>query len=138
LVWATVAAGVLATVPAPVRPALWWPALAGLVVLLARSAFPSTSPARKRDGSGQWKPLAAALLLPLLAALALLAPADVAGQAKVYTVYILGPAAGPPEQQKVLAPAALLEQLQKLCQPPAPKVPDAILVSAEYQGQVKD
>jgi hypothetical protein len=129
LIWMALAGACLAIVPLSLRDLVGWPVLIGLVVTLGNFfiRMPVRTAARRAS-------LSVAVLLMLLAGIALLAPAVAVGQGKAFTVFITGPV----DKQQALVPTALLQKLQQLSEPEVARLPDAVVVSANYQGNIKE
>lgn len=156
LAWLATAGLALLWLPLALQPLAWWPLLAVVGVgggwylgsALRRVQRKSESGSgkqntgsRPRPGSSMHRKTASglgpaiALGLALLPAALSLAAGPAPGPEPT-TVYIVPGPSSDPEKQTVLAPPALLKQLQALAQrgTPVPRAP--VLVDADYKGEV--
>jgi hypothetical protein len=154
LAWLSGAGLALLWLPTSLQALAWWPLLAGFVVaagwylraaVRARPGGPSTLTSRTSSGSGRRTPSSLVtgsasilFLAALTAAWGLLPTASFrAAPPEPVTVFLVPGPADAPEEQSVLVPPDLLGQLQALAQRGSPALRGAVLVSAEYRGEVK-
>ncbi|MBL8797835.1 MAG: hypothetical protein JNM56_28315 [Planctomycetia bacterium] len=128
LLWLLLTGAALLWFPAALRPMAWPAAFAGLAVALL---WEVRSP-RLLPSAGAPRAAAAALLV-MLAVAGL--PAQVAAPT-VSTVYLV-PESGGAGKQQVLAPPALLDQLQTLARRGPAGQRGAALLRADYEGQAE-
>jgi hypothetical protein len=157
LLWLAGAGLAVCWLPASLQALAWWPLMAGLLLAVgwylratfARRTPPAAPSDRVVSGSGRrpassWGAAAARLLLlALLAAGLALPPGGTwpsparSATPEPVTVFLIPGPADAPEKQTVLAPPELLERLDALARRGGPALAGAVLVAADYRGEVR-